>query len=332
MFLSLHTFHRQSLGLAPCAALEHNAACSRIGETDTEAVIRMKWTFVAAFLGAMFAGDGLAQSPAPDSAEQARRLIKQKIKLIETLVNSPAARSPAAAGDPEAQALVERSRKATEAAKAALAENRLDEAGRAADEALKSAASASRRLSTQGGSLSESAQRRNFQDLREQIAAYRASVAELVGDARAGAPARDLLARIDSQTSESMKLADAGRLGDANRKLADTYKLTAQEISKLRAGQEVVLSLKFDTPADELAYERRRFNSNEIMVDMLIGEGRVEGDRRQLVDAFVSQGKKLKEQADSHARSGNHKDAVPLMEQANAQLNRALQAMGVPVF
>ena len=296
-------------------------------------MIRMKRLVVAAFLWAMFAGDGLTQSPVPDSGEQKRRLIEQKIRLIETLVSSPAARSSAEAADPEVPALVERSRKATQSAKAALAENRLDDASRAADEALKSAASASRRLSARGaGLLPESAQRQAFRDLREQIAAYRASVAELAGDQRLGASARELLARIDSQTRESTALADAGRWGDANRKLADAYKLTVAGIARLRDGQEVVLSLKFDTPADELAYEQRRFNSSEIMLDKLIAEGRVAGDRRGLVEAFVSRGRQLKEQADAHARSGNPKDAVPLMEQANMHLNRALQAMGVAAF
>lgn len=288
----------------------------------------MKWLLVGASLWTLLAGGALAQSP----AEEKRRLIEQKIKLVESLIDSPAARAAAGAADPEVPALVERGRRATQAARAALAENRLDDASRAADEALKSAASASRRLSAQGGALPESAQRRTFQDLREQIAAYRASVAELAGDERSGARARELLARIDSQTSESIRLADSGRWGDANRRLADTYKLTVEGIARLRAGQEVVLSLKFDTPADELAYEQRRFNSSEIMVRKLIGEDRLDGERRRLVDAFVSRGRELKQQADSHASSGNHKDAVPLMEQANIQLNRALQAMGLPAF
>lgn len=295
-------------------------------------MIGRRWLVVCAALWAFSAGDTLAQGPAAGDPEQKRRLVEQKIKLIEAMVNSPAARNAAESGDPEVPALVARSRSATQAAKTALAEDRLDDASRAADEALKSAAGASRRLSSRGGALSESVQRQNFQELREQIAAYRASVAELSGDASLGAPARELLARIDSQTSESVKLAEAGRWGDANRKLAEAYKDTAQGIAQLRAGHEVVLSLKFETPADELAYEQRRFHSSEIMVDKLMGESSVDGDRRRRVDGFVDRGRKLKEQADSLASSGNHKDAIALMEQANTQLNRALQVMGVPVF
>jgi len=287
---------------------------------------------VGASLCALVAGSALAQSPVGADDAQKRRLIEQKIRLIESMVNSPAARGAADSGEPEALALVERSRDAVRAAKTALAGGRLEEASRAVDEALKSAASASRRLSSRSGGLSESAQRQHFRELREQIVAYRASVQELTDDGRLGPRARALLAHIDSQTDESAKLADAGRWGDANRKLAEAYRLTVRGIASLRAGQEIVLSLKFETPADELAYEQRRFRSSEIMVDRLMEEGRASGDRRKLVDAFVGEGRKLKEEADSLASSGSHREAVALMERANTQLNRALQVMGVPIF
>jgi hypothetical protein len=296
------------------------------------ALIRISWVLFTVLLYATLAAGAQAQTRLPENAEQKRRLIEQKIRLIETLVNSPAARSAAGASDSEVPALIERSREALATAKAALTENRLDQASQVADEALKSAGSASRRLAAQGAGLPDSAQRRNFQDLSGQIAAYRASVAELAHDARLSGAAQRLLARMDVLIKESQMLADSGRLGDANKKLAETYKLTVEEISRLRAGQEIVLALKFDTPADEFAYEQRRFNSNEIMVDMMLNEGRAQGDRRKLVDSLVTQGRKLKEQADSQAKSGNYQDAVLLMEQASVQLDRALRALGMPVY
>lgn len=103
-------------------------------------------------------------------------------------------------------------------------------------------------------------------------------------------------------------------------------------VASLRAGQEIVLSLKFETAADELAYEQRRFRSSQIMVDRLVDEGRAGAERRRLVDEFVGAGRRLKEEADTLAKSGSHREAVALMERANSQLNRALQVMGVPIF
>lgn len=295
-------------------------------------MVGSKWLAVGASLWALHSGAALAQSTATVDDAHQRRLIEQKIRLIEAMVNSPAARGATESGDPEAPALVERSRAAAQSAKAALAEGRLEDASRAADEALKSAASAARRLSSRGGGPSESAQRQNFRELREQIVSYRASVDELAGHERLGSRARALLAHIDSQTVESAKLADAGRWAEANRKLAEAYRDTVRGIAALRAGQEIVLALNFETPADELAYEQRRFRSSEIMVGRLMEEGRASGERRRQVDAFVGAGRKLKEEADALARSGGLREAVALMEEANSQLNRALQVMGVPAF
>lgn len=272
----------------------------------------------------------LAQTP-PAGEEQKRRLIEQKLKLVDGLVNSPAANNAAYGRDAETPQLLERGRQALAQARQAYADNRLEEASKLLDEALKATSAASRRLSATA-SLSESAQRKNYQDLTEQLAAYRGGLVDLTKDAKVGDEAKALLARIDGLAEESRKLAAGGQLGDANRKLAEAYKLAVEEIAKLRAGQEVVMSLKFDTPAEEYAYEQKRFNSNEILVDMMIGQGRADGERRKLVDNFVAEGRKLKGDAEARVSAGAHKEAVGLMEKAVGQLNRALQTMGVPVF
>lgn len=287
----------------------------------------MNWQWTAALVAVAIAGGALAQAPA-ESPEQKRRLIEQKIRLVEMLIGSPAAKAAAA----ESADLLAQGRRSVDEARKALDEGQYDVATRLLDEALKSASSASRKLSADGGALSESAQRKSLQDLGEQVAMYRRAVAELTGDGERGAAARALLARLDAMTGESARLAAGGGLGDASRKMADAYRLAVEELTRLRAGQEVVLSLNFASPADEYAYEKKRFASNEIMIDMMIGEGRAAGERRQLVDNFLDEGRKLGAAADAEAQAGRHAEAVKLMEKASAQLVRALQAMGVPVF
>ena len=274
----------------------------------------------------------LAQIPGADAPEQKRRLIEQKIRLLDMLVNSPAAKNVAAGRDSDSALLIEKGRKSFEAARQAFADNRFDEATGLLDDALKAASSASRKMASDGSGLSESAQRKSLADMAEQVTTYRASVVDLTRDGKTAAQARQLLTQIDALSSEAKQLADGGRLGDANKKLASAYKLTVEEITKLRAGQEVVMSLKFETPADEYAYEQKRFGSNRIMIDMMIGEGRAEGPKRKLVDGFVTEGNQLEGLAEAEASFRRYKEAVVLMEKASGQLNRALQSMGIPVF
>lgn len=279
-------------------------------------------------LSALLSAGAIAQMG--DGEEARRRLVEQKLRLVETLLNAPAAKNAATRGG-EHRTLIDGSVRALGHARSALADGRTEEAMKLADEAFKSLSVVSRRMSADNA-LSESAQRKNFDDLREQVATYRASVVDLVRDAEAGQAAQKLLRQIDQASAEAARLADGGQLGEANKKLAETYKLAVVELSRIRAGQEVVLSLKFETPADEYAYERKRFRSNEIMVDMLIAEGKAEGERKKLVEGFVGEGRRLMQEAARNAQGGRYKEAVGLMEQANAQTVRALQTMGVPVF
>jgi len=251
--------------------------------------------------------------------------------LVEMLVNSPAAKSSAYGRDAETPMLVEQGKELLAKARSAIDEGRLDEAAAALDDALKSASKASRRLSSEGG-LTDSAQRKQLKDMTEQVRTYRKAVEDLTRDPKLQPEASKVLAEVDRLSAEADKLSAAGRLGEANKHMADAYKHAVQELSRLRAGQEVVLSLNFETPAEEYAYEQKRFGSNQIMVDMMIGEGRAEGGRRQLVDRFVGEGRRLKLEAEQQAEAGKYAEAVALMEQATKQLNRALQSMGVPVF
>ncbi len=273
-----------------------------------------------------------AQSPGADNPDQKRKLVEQKIRLLDMLVNSPAAKNAAAGRDPESALLIENGRKFFEQAKLALVDSRFDEASKLLDDALKSTSAASKKISTDGSGLSDSAQRKSLADMTEQVATYRASVVDLTRDAKLGAQAGQLLIKLDTLIAESKQLADGGRLGEANKKMAAAYKLTVEEISRIRAGQEVIMSLKFNTPADEYAYEQKRFGSNRTLVDMMIGEGRAEGQKRDLVDGFVSEGHTLKGAAELEAGAQRHKEAVSLLEKAIGQLNKALQSMGVPVF
>ena len=264
------------------------------------------------------------------AADQRKRLIDQKLRLVDALVNSPAAQASVQARESEASALVLGGRRLLESARAALAANQLDEASASADEALRSATKASARVSNQAGALSNSAQQTNYKNLLEQVATYRTGIEDLAK--QGSGEAKAVAARIDALKAEAESLARAGKLGDANRRLADAYKLAVESISKLRAGQTVTLSLKFDTPAAEYDYERRRFQSSEILVDMMVSEGRTEGERRSMVEGFVREGRRLVGVAADQAQGGDYKGAVAVMEKATAQLNRALQAMGVPVY
>ena len=146
------------------------------------------------------------------------------------------------------------------------------------------------------------------------------------------AAARQLIVRLDGMTAEARKLFDNGQQDEANKRMAASYKLAVEEISRLRNGQEVIMRLQFASPREEFDYEQKRFYSNEILVGMMIREERASGESRKQVDAYLQGANAIKADASNRASTGDYASAVKEMEKANLQLNRALQIMGVPVF
>lgn len=279
----------------------------------------------------MLLGTMGAQAQSSTDPEQKQRLVEQKLKLVEMLVNSPAAQATSVGREAETPALFEKSRGLIKQAREAIGGQRYDEAAQVLDEALRNVSKANNRIAGDAG-LADSVQKKQFQDFGEQLSSYRLSLQDMSKDPRTGESARSVLGRIDALSDEGRKLANAGRLGDANKKMAEAYKIAVEEISRLRAGQEVVMSLKFASPMEEFVYEQKRYQSNEILVGMMISEGRAAGETRKLLDGFLNNAAGFKEEAGRLANLNDHKGAVAMMEKANAQLNRALQTMGVPVF
>ena len=273
----------------------------------------------------LVAAAAVAQETSP---EDKRRLVEQKMRLVEMLVRTQATKSLASGSAPSER--LDQGTAAIIQARQALQENRIDDAGRILDGALRSTSAGQAGAAAPG--LNEEAQRRTYQNLVEQVATYRASVEELAAHPRLGRAARELLTRIDGKSAEARRQATGGSLEAANRTLGEAYQLAVGELSRLRAGDEVVLSLKFASPAEEFAYEVKRYESNQILVNMMVSDGKAEGERQALVNGFAGEARRLRGEADGLARSGRHREAIPLMESAVGQLNRALQAMGVPVF
>lgn len=271
-----------------------------------------------------------AQTTSSDEAK--KKLIEQKIRLVESLMNAPAARIKSGTGSQnqkEAAQLLESGQKSLDQARQSLQGQQYDQATRELDEALKTVTSASRKLSSEN-TLSDSVQRKNLEDLKSQIATYQHSIDELAKANHKNAP--EVANKVRQGVSQAEKLVTANRLGEANKQLADTYRMAVEELSRLREGQEVIMSLKFANAAEEYAYEQKRFESNQIMTDMMIAEGRAGGDKASRVEGLVKEGQKLRQEAEGLAHAGQHKDAVAIMEKASGQLVRALQTMGVPVF
>lgn len=175
--------------------------------------------------------------------------------------------------------------------------------------------------------------REDLRSVIEQVASYRGGLKAMTSDDKLGARAKAAEAKIDALLNRSERLALTNRLSEALSVANEANRLIVDTIVKLRSGETVVVSLTFDSPMEEYAYEQRRFESNEVMVAMNVEEGRaVDPLKRKAVEDYLNDGRRLRVQAEKNAQIGKYAEAVRSMEAASGKLIKAMQAMGIAVF
>ena len=290
----------------------------------------------AAILALAFAGTAVPPPLAPATAHAQgaadaapnRGVVEQKLKLLESLLNSPKTAQISASGDAEAAALISQARKGLEEARPALAAGDTTKAGALLDQALKASTAASSRTARAG---QDDAQRVRNRQMLEELNSYSASLTQAVLE-KGSAEGTAAVQRIDKLVAQAGQMTAAGQHAEAGKLISEALNLAITTLSALRSGQTVVLSLKFDTPADEYAYEQKRHQSNEMLIDTLVREGKIDQGRRQLLDRYLEESFKLRSQAEQTAKGGDYPGAIKIMEKANDQLMNAMRASGLANF
>lgn len=251
-------------------------------------------------------------------------VLAQKTRLLEQLLGSSRAREVEAGGDAEARQTLQRARELLVEASsggAADLEQRLNEALRLASAALR----------TRGAQpIAADAQAQRNAELQQQVLEYRRAI-DSAAKARGGAAPPALVA-IDRRLESARDLTTHARHDDAARELTQAYRTAVESLSALRAGETVTIDLKFDTPADEYAYERRRFQGHELLVQMVLDERQPAAGVRATIERLAGEARLLQGQAAERATQGDHRAGIQALEQATRLLVRALQAAGMPVF
>jgi hypothetical protein len=271
---------------------------------------------------------GAAMAQAADVAPN-RAVLEQKVRLLESILASPKAAQIASGGDAEAAALAGQARRGLEEARAAIAAGDLTRAGELLDQALKASSTASARAAR--GAAAESARRSRNRELLDELNSYRSSLDEAVKEKGSAAGAATVQ-RIEKLAAQAGEMTAAGRHTEAGKLLTEAYGLAVATLSELRAGQTITMALKFETPADEYAYEQKRHHSNEMLIDALLRDGKVDAGRRQLLDRHLEESFRLRSQAEQAAKAGDYPGAIKIMEKANDQMMSALRASGLANF
>jgi hypothetical protein len=259
------------------------------------------------------------------------QVTEQKLKLLESLLGSARFKQILEGADSEAKTRLQAVLKLRDDARVASGAGDFARATTLLDGALKASTAAASLANKGGAALDTGLLVSQNKDLLDQTNDYRKSIADTLK--KTGKKAPESLAVIDRKMLEAEKFSAAGRHGDANKALAEAYQLAVAALTKLRDGDVVTIDLRFATPADEFNYEVKRYQSHQMLVDMMLSEeGRYSEATRNIIDYKVEESRQIKTQAEGQAAAGDWPTAIKSMENATEQLVRALRIGGMSIF
>ncbi len=273
----------------------------------------------------------LAYAAEAEAVDARRATIEQKLRLAGLLLASPKMKQALHSENVEVRTHADKARGLLEQAREAMVGNDLDQASAALDHALKSVSAASS-LSRNSVALDLVAHRARHAELLEQVKVFRTALLETGKDAKSAELAGAAVGKIDTLSAEASGLAAENNYLEANKRLRDAYLHATQALTTLRAGERVTLTLKFESPADEYAYEEKVNLSHVLLLDMLIADGKTSEAKRHALDKALDENRVQKVEADREAKTGNHAVAIKTLEQSTLRLKRTLQSAGVPIF
>jgi HPt (histidine-containing phosphotransfer) domain-containing protein len=267
-----------------------------------------------------------------DSATR-RQLLEQKVALLANYLESVMTKRIADGNNTAAKALVQSAEDLLEQARRAIDAGNHARADHDLNEALRNLSGASQIAARDRRVESDAQARARYKRLRRHIDSYLKPSGKMASSSGEETRWRKAKSHVAALMDEAEELATAGHHRNANKLLAEAYRTVVSIIAESRRGETVVSPLRFLGPKDEFDYERRRNDSFEMLVELLLSEPRkaTEGDLREVVGRFATKSRTLRRQADDAAVVGDYQTAIGIMEEATRHLTRALQAGGLPV-
>jgi len=267
---------------------------------------------LAAGFGTLFASDSVL-----GSISKSENLLKQKIFLLERIIlHSESSRKMKESGSVQVLSLIEQAEEKLAAAKLDLDSNRPIEGSKHADEALKLLTSAST-IAAQA-KRSTMLQRSRYADLVAGISALKPP------GAKSHSP--DVQKLVKSAES-SVKEDD---YKTANYTLAKALELLASNVGSSYDDSTLVYELKFGTPQEEYRYEESKYQSNIILIKMML-ENNPTKTSADLARKIVAEARSGKEKADGMFQKEDLDAAISQLEATNKKLGRGLSYLGAKI-
>ena len=147
-----------------------------------------------------------------------------------------------------------------------------------------------------------------------------------------GLAANDALLVKTAQLVDSAKrFAESEQVVEANKSLAEAERTLMEGVGRLLGAQTIEYAQRFETPAEEYAYELERNRSYADLVPIALDGFKPGGEAVREARRFLDANRRLREQAHRQAVANDHRAALTALRSGTAQLQSALAAAGLRV-
>lgn len=261
-----------------------------------------------------------------------RAVLEQKVRLLESYFASATVAWIDTANDPQAKSELEQAKGVFAEARALLANGDLERAASSLDEALRKVSSVAAAVARTRPARTARQEKLVYDRLRGQIESYMNALGHDDPSRAGGTNTQRVQERLGQMLEQAKGHAQAEKYRLAKDTLTEAYRVAVVAIAVQRKGETAVFRLSFETPADEYLYERKRNDSYEMLVGIMMNEKQSgTGGLKAIVERMMGENRSLRERADAAAHAGDYSGAIATMEGATSRLVRALRAGGLPV-
>ena len=162
-----------------------------------------------------------------------------------------------------------------------------------------------------------------------EVSAFRDSFEALVSER--GSEARAVLndVKLAERIARARTLAEKGAFSEAYSLVDGANHLLIGALQVLRDKETVEYRLEFSSSVEEYEYENRRFESQKMLLDMVVAENEPSQNSMLLINEFIAVAIDKMREAKGLAELGRVDQAIEYQEQAVEALTKAMRVAGV---
>jgi hypothetical protein len=147
-----------------------------------------------------------------------------------------------------------------------------------------------------------------------------------VSDEKSAKGMSETVAQIEKSMVGAAALAKERKFKEARVEIDRGYLVAKAGLTSLRSGDTLVRSLNFATKEEEYHYEIDRNNTHLMLIKVLVDDKKAGGE---MIQGYLSKGQELRIKAEGAASRKAFDEAVKLLEDATAELVRAIRNAGI---